>query len=369
MKPDTDLHDRLERAGGSVSIDVSRRLDAVHAVAERRGRSRRAQALAVAAVIGVLAVLAVWQLRSSDGRAPAPATTAGPDGRIAFLGAYGNSRDLFVVEASEGDSRPLFEGSGTVLWGAWSPDGAQLALTLELEGPRYELVVTNADGSDPVRIVGEEGTGAVGPDFLGLAWSPDGSQIAYAGRTMRAGVANRTIFVVAADGSGRPTVLDGHWEAVSWSPDGRRLVLVGFPDPEDPTFDLYTSDPDGSHIARLTHDASGERSPSWSPDGSRIVFTDGPELDPDVFVMAADGTGVRRLTDRRGWDLLPVWSPDGAWIAFTSDRGATPEQQAANRTGDDVSGFALYVMRPDGSDVRLLLGENHALMYATSWTW
>jgi Tol biopolymer transport system component len=367
MKPDTDLHDRLERAGGSVSIDVQRRLDAVHAVAERRGRNRRVQALAVAAVIGLLAVLAIWQLRSSDGRAPAPATTAGPDGRIAFLSAYDDSRGLFVLEAAEGDSRPLYDGQGTVLWGAWSPDGSRLALTLELTGPRYELVVTDADGSDPVTIVAEEGTGAVGPDFLSLAWSPDGSTIAYAGRTLRGGVANRTIFVVDADGSGRPTVLEGHWEAVSWSPDGRRLVLVGFPDPEDPTFDLYTSAPDGSHLAQLTHDASIERTPSWSPDGRQIVYS--TEADPGVFVMAADGSDVRRLTDRRGWDLLPAWSPDGAWIAFTSDRGATPEQQAANRSGDDVTGFALYVMRPDGSDVRLLLEEDDALLYATSWTW
>ena len=86
-------------------------------------------------------------------------------------------------------------------------------------------------------------------------------------------------------------MLDGHWEEVSSSPDGRRLVLVGFPDPRDPTFDLYTSDPDGSRLTQLTHDASIERTPSWSPDGRQIVYS--TETDPGVFVMAADAPTFR----------------------------------------------------------------------------
>ena len=366
MRADPDLHARLDRAGSHIDVDAHRRLAEIHAVAERRSRTSRNRALAVAAVVGILAVLAAWQLRFSEDRAPVPGATAGPSGLIAYLGAYEGSRDLFVLDASTGESRPLYEGRATVLWGAWSPEGSRLALILELDGSGYEVVVADADGRDPVTIVERDDTGAVGPDLLKLAWSPDGSRIAYAGRTQQRGVANRTIFVVDADGSGRPMVLDGHWEDVSWSPDGRRLVLVGFPDPKDPTFDLYTSDPDGSNLARLTDDASIERTPSWSPDGSQIVFS--AESVPGIFVIAADGSDVRRLTDRGGWDLLPVWSPDGAWIAFTSDRGATPEQQTANRSGDDVTGFALYLMRPDGSDVRPLVEEDGALLYPTSWT-
>ena len=368
MKTDPDLHARLERAGSHIGVDTQRRLEEVRTLGERRGRTRRFQALAVAAVIGLLAVLAAWQLRFSEDRATVPGTTPAPTGRIAYLGADEGSTNLLVVDAGSGERRTIYAANGTVGWGAWSPDGSRVAYILEHPGLRSEIVVADADGSDPVTIVAEDDTGAVGPDLLNLAWSPDGSRIAYAGRTLRRGVANRTIFVVDADGSGRPTVLDGHWEAVSWSPDGRRLVLVGFPDPQDPTFDLYTSDPDGSNLARLTHDASIERSPSWSPDGRQLVYSTETETDPGVFVMAADGSGVRRLTDRRGWDLQPVWSPDGAWIAFTSDRGATPDQQAANRTGGAVTGFAVYVMHPDGSDVRLLLEEDGALLYPTSWT-
>jgi dipeptidyl aminopeptidase/acylaminoacyl peptidase len=37
--------------------------------------------------------------------------------------------------------------------------------------------------------------------------------------------------------------------------------------------DIYTVDPDGSNLSRLTNDSTYEDSrPSWSPDGKRIVF-------------------------------------------------------------------------------------------------
>lgn len=370
MRADPDLHERLVRAATHAGADTQRRLGEIHAAAERRQRARRTQALAVAAVIGFLAVLVAWQLRFSEDRPHVPGATAGPSGQIAYLGAYDESRDLLVLDAASGERGALHDGSGAVLWGAWSPDGSRIAYIKEGPSPGYEIAVADADGSNPVTIIEEDDTGAVGPDLLNLAWSPDGSRIAYSGRTIRRGVANRTIFIVNADGSGRPTVLDGHWEWVSWSPDGQRLLVSGFPESETGTtqFDLYTARRDGSELVQLTSDAVIEHSPSWSPDGSRIVFSAGGDHDQSVYVMDADGSDVRRLTERDGFDLIPVWSPDGAWIAFASDRGATPAQQQANRTGEGATEIAIFAMRPDGSDVRRLAEEDGALLYPTSWT-
>ncbi len=55
--------------------------------------------------------------------------------------------------------------------------------------------------------------------------------------------------------------------------------------------------------------------------------------------MNADGTGVRRISFGQGRYTTPVWSPRGDFIAFTKQTGAT---------------FHIGVMRPDGSDERLL---------------
>jgi len=63
-----------------------------------------------------------------------------------------------------------------------------------------------------------------------------------------------------------------------------------------------------------------------------------------------------------------VWAPDGSWIAFASDREATPDQQQGNSTSRPLSGVSIYVMRPDGSDVRRVLNGGDVALLPSSWT-
>jgi Tol biopolymer transport system component len=367
VSADPQLRDRLERAAGYLKVDTDRELARIHHAVERRVKGRRTRALAVAAAIGVVAVVLVWQLRLADDPAFPPA--GAPTGRIVYLDAQGSHRAAFGLDVASGNVAALSGENVSSLWAAWSPDGSQLAYIQVEPGPRYAIVVADADGGHPVKILEEADTGAAGPDMIDLSWSPDGSMIAYSGRVVERGVARRTILIVNAGGSGKPVALDGLWTSVSWSPDGEQLLVVGFPQKgtHEGQFDLYTIRPDGSDPVQLTDDKAGEHEPSWSPDGSRIVFATGEnDLSQDVYVMNADGSDVRRLTDWEGLDLFPVWSPDGHWIAFASDRDATPAQQERNRSGDAIfTGLSLYVMHADGSDVSMVLEGDQVL--PVSW--
>jgi len=175
-----------------------------------------------------------------------------------------------------------------------------------------------------------------------LSWSPDGERIAYAQwEGAEEAPPNARLVVSNADGSEPREVLccgsfptDFHWSA-----DSRQIVFPAF-------------DGENLHLTRL--DIEREQpfnvtqlpfsiTPLYpSPDSSRYAMALNVEGQTDIFVINADGSGLTNLTDHPANDESPVWSPDGRYIAFASDRGGIPQLRQ------------LYVMRADGSNVRLV---------------
>jgi TolB protein len=82
------------------------------------------------------------------------------------------------------------------------------------------------------------------------------------------------------------------------------------------SYDIYTVDPDGSSLSKLTHmSATTTIRPAWSPDGTKVACGS----QDSIWVMGADGSNLRRLTPKRS-DVSysdPTWSPDGTELAFT----------------------------------------------------
>jgi dipeptidyl aminopeptidase/acylaminoacyl peptidase len=85
----------------------------------------------------------------------------------------------------------------------------------------------------------------------------------------------------------------------SWSPDGRRIVYSS--NSQRPGSGLYTIEPDGSGLHRVTPDRypSNAVGAVFSPRGNRLAFSDDrryPDLCClDLFSIGLDGTGERRL--------------------------------------------------------------------------
>jgi TolB protein len=140
--------------------------------------------------------------------------------------------------------------------------------------------------------------------------------------------------------SGRQEVL-GNFGGLTlsprFSPDGRSVILAAARGNDTNIFvvDLATR-----RERQLTSGGSLDVSPCFSPDGTQIVFNSDRGGDQQLYVMDASGANVRRISFGRGRYATPVWSPRGDLIAFTRFGGG--------------GGFAIGVMRPDGSGERIL---------------
>jgi TolB protein len=159
-----------------------------------------------------------------------------------------------------------------------------------------------------------------------LAWSPDGSRIAFSvmmvsrarwerEQYVALGGADYDIYVMNADGSELRRLTDNPrydlW--LSWSPDARRLV---FGSERDGNTDLYVMDASGANVQRITREAGRESGPSWSPDGRSIAFMSKQNGHWQIWVMRADGSAARQLTTAAADHSNPIWSPDGRMLVY-----------------------------------------------------
>src|SRR5438105_3719267 len=87
---------------------------------------------------------------------------------------------------------------------------------------------------------------------------------------------------------------------VSWSPDGRRIVVSV----EKPSGLLVTR-ADGTAPHKLYSSGKQDLYPSWSPNGRLIAFSSKADGDAEIYVVGADGSGLRKLTKNDAGDTYP----------------------------------------------------------------
>jgi len=121
------------------------------------------------------------------------------------------------------------------------------------------------------------------------------------------------------------------------------------------TLDVYSMNPDGTGITRLTNSSAFDGEARWSPDGKRIAFASNRDkAGGDIYVMNADGSHVTRLTSDPGFFEEPTWSKDGKQIAFVSTR------DAADPTAFNTADYEIYVMNEDGTNIVRLTNNSVA---------
>jgi Tol biopolymer transport system component len=241
-----------------------------------------------------------------------------------------------------------------------SPDGAKIAW---VEGATWRIWVANADGTG-AHVFGpsfaQNGIGQITWTSHGMVVNSNYTLfvLALTGKRTKLSIVGDQAFSVggtrAAVGSGQGTgpitvvdLLTGKVSRIgsptaangnpSLSPDGRRIVWGA-------SGGLWTARTDGGAMHQL---AAGGSCPQWSPDGRSIAYLSFPN--DELRVIPAIGGRVRVLAKRAGGcntPGAPMWSPDSSRVAFEPGGLATVNVKtgralhSAQSLGRIAGGFA-----------------------------
>ena len=320
-------------------------------------RRDRVVAIAIAAAL-IAVVIAFWAtgaLRRDRDRVPA----SEPSGRIVFLqespeaGPVGSSAgsnveyQVFAMNVDGTDLLQLTHRSAAFPAGieapAWSPDGSSVAFDGVADDGHIHIFAVNAEGTGLTQITSGDG------EEIDASWSPDGTRLAVETQRSPSEPTGIAIVDVATGDISMITEnpFGGDDAKPTWSPDGTRIAFARSRGEQKRPSAVFVMDADGSSLQRITPRGLNAYRPAWSPDGTQMIFntndTSERIQDAEIYIVASDGSGLRRLThEKYASAFRPTWSPDGEWILFT--RFTFP--------GQLTKSFDLYVMRPDGTDVR-----------------
>ena len=245
---------------------------------------------------------------------------------VAFLKLDGSTSSFPVIDAA---TVPSPQDNPD-----WSPDGAQITFVSN-DG----LWVMDADGSEATVLVPTTASSYVDDP----SWSPDGATIAFSRTVVRGDRGTSTLETVTVADSATEVVA-GPWRSafsggVTWSPDGLRLAYewVHLPLPSldaEPTgVDLAVLTLRTGRVATLLDPVRFPETADWSPDGRWIAFgyrpTPGADA-PDLYLVRPDGSDLRRVTtvtDRGGYATHPSFALDSASLVFAGARGASDSDQ------------------------------------------
>jgi Tol biopolymer transport system component len=193
--------------------------------------------------------------------------------------------------------------------GSWSRDGRTFAFAAG-EPPNDGILVSDAGGRGGRLVTRPR------PNELDSApaWSPDGTEIAFARYVFfarRVDYARAGVWVTVL-ASGRERQLSRRFAGtLDWSPSGD-VIAADLGGELNTQIDLLRPNGGVERTIRVGRDAAYEDGVSWSPDGTRLAVGGG-------LIVDRNGHEAGRYAPVTGSGAVvrsPAWSREGDWIAY-----------------------------------------------------
>jgi Tol biopolymer transport system component len=171
-------------------------------------------------------------------------------------------QEIYLMEADGSNQRRLIpDGDHFDYAPVWSSDGREIAFARKGVG----LMSVPATGGEP-RIVHPTKV-----DIRHIEWSPGGERLAFS--------QGKNIYLVESDGGKADWFASAEADGLAWSPDGTTIAYTA-------AFGIHTSTLEEPNPRLFAEDA---HTPAWSPDGEFLAYYAGVDEDQRIVAQPADG--------------------------------------------------------------------------------
>ncbi len=308
-------------------------------------------------------------------------------GRLVYINGT-LTEDIFhlqiqVLNLLTGEVTTIFDAPkySWVYYVSVSPDHEQLLMTYspppgDNEPPDQDIYIMPLDGSQPPKPLFTPPTKA--DDYVEVEWSPDGKYIYFSHANFQLTPQPDQIYplyevyrMAYPDGKPERIVEKAFWPRLSSNSSQLAYISVDLFLRENK---LYISDADGKNAHEVI--LSGQQipevkdAPIYTPDGKTLLFSapvpaqayqpnwldkamgvqlaKAHNVPSDWWSVSVGGGEITQLTNIQTTNLFASFSPDGKHIASHSTSG-------------------IFVMKPDGSEVTMLVPNPQAVPGTVSW--